>query len=205
VPLVGLYTGENWAEGEALPITLKGTIQMGAGESPAFPLLQGGTVARLGGYARDDAGVWQPITDVEPTPSTRLDVDFGRMIRLRGVDLPAEAQAGEALRFTLHWQASAPVDFDYSAFAHLLDAQGNKVAQLDWQPHDRMGILPTSAWPQGWPVTDTQVLPLPADLAPGDYTLLVGFYNWQNGSRLPTFGRGVIGGDAVGLGPVRVE
>jgi hypothetical protein len=100
------------------------------------------------------------------------------MIRLLGVDLPMQAQAGTQLPFTFHWRASAPVDFDYTAFAHLLDAQGNKIAQLDWQPHDRMGLLPTSAWPLGWPVTDAQQLPLPPDLAAGDYTLLVGFYNW---------------------------
>ena len=107
--------------------------------------------------------------------------------------------------FTLHWQASAPVDFDYTAFAHLLDAQGNKVAQLDWQPHDRMGVLPTSAWPRGWPVIDAQRLLLPADLPPGDYTLLVGLYNWQSGERLPAQGERVVDGNAVQLGPFRIE
>jgi hypothetical protein len=141
----------------------------------------------------------------EPTPATPLAVNFGGMIDLRGADLPAQAQAGIELPFTLYWQANAPVDFDYTAFAHLLDAQGNKVAQLDWQPHDGLGVLPTSAWPQGWPVVDTQRLPLPPDLPAGDYTLLVGFYNWQDGKRLPAEGEGVIGGDAVGLGPLRIE
>jgi hypothetical protein len=97
------------------------------------------------------------------------------------------------------------VDFDYTAFAHLIDAQGNKVAQLDWQPRDPLGLLPTTSWPQGWPVVDAQRLPLPPDLAAGDYTLLVGFYNWQNGKRLPAQGAGVIGGDAVGLGPLYIE
>jgi hypothetical protein len=200
VPIVGLYAGENWDEGEQLPI-----VPAEAATGFAFPLLQGRKVARLGGYQRDDKGVWQPLTGGETTPQTALDVDFGGMIRLTGADVPTQVQAGEGLTFTLHWRADAPVDFDYTAFAHLLDAQGNKVAQLDWQPHDRMGVLPTSAWPQGWLATDTQTLPLPAGLPPGGYTLLVGLYNWQNGSRLPAQGEGVIGGDAVGLGPVRIE
>ncbi len=205
VPLVGLYTGENWAEGEPLAITPTDS------SGPSFPLLQGGKVARLGGYLRDEAGEWQLIEPTSaPTPQIALDVEFGGMIDLLGADLPASVQmsntqAGEELPFTLHWRASAPIDFDYTAFAHLLDAQGNKVAQLDWQPHDRMGLLPTSAWPQDWPVTDSQRLPLPPDLAPGEYTLLIGFYNWQSGERLPTRSAEGVAGDSVRLPEVRIE
>jgi hypothetical protein len=198
VPIVGLYAGENWAEGEQLPIT--STV-----DPPAFPLLQEGKVARLGGYQRGEGGEWELVDNTTPAPQTPLDVDFGGMIRLVGADLPTQAHAGAELPFTLHWRASAPVDFDYTAFAHLLDAQGNKVAQLDWQPHDALGTLPATSWPQGWPVTDKQLVPLPSDLAPGDYTLLVGLYNWQNGSRLPAQGQGVMGGDAVQIGPLRIE
>ena len=200
VPLLGLYAGENWAEGEQLPITHAAD----ASTSP-FPLLQGGKVVRLGGYERDAAGTWQPVANVATTPTTPLAVDFGGMIDLVGADLPTQAAAGSALSFTLHWQARAAVDFDYSAFAHLLDAEGNKVAQLDWQPHDRFGVLPTSAWPLGWPVVDAQQLSLPPDLPAGDYTLLVGFYNWQSGERLPAQGERVSGGDVVELGPLRIE
>jgi hypothetical protein len=68
-----------------------------------------------------------------------------------------------------------------------------------------MGLLPTSVWPEGWLAQDAQRLPLPLDLAAGDYTLLVGLYHWQSGSRLPAHGEKVIGGDAVELGPVRIE
>jgi hypothetical protein len=209
VPLLGVYAGENWDEGEQLPITLADP----ASTSP-LPLLQGGKIARMGGYVRDDSvqkrAQWQPIDNHAPPPAIPLDVDFGGMIHLLGADLPSQAQTGSSLSFTLHWQASAPVDFDYTTFAHLLDAQGNKVAQLDWQPHDRMGVLPTSAWPQGWPVIDTQQLPLPPDLPAGDYFLQIGVYNWQDGSRLqaqgPSMVGGVIvGGDAVQIGPVRIE
>jgi uncharacterized membrane protein len=198
--LLGVYAGENWAEGEALPI-----MMTDSGSTPAIPLLQGGKIARLGGYERDEAGEWQLIRDSGSTPATPLDVDFGGMIHLAGVDLPAQAQAGLELPFTLHWQASAPVDFDYTAFAQLFDAQGNKVAQLDWQPHDRLGLLPTTAWQQGQVVTDAQRLSLPPDLPAGDYTLLVGLYNWQNGERLAAQGEGVVGDNAVTLGPIRID
>ena len=200
VPLLGVYSGENWAEGTALPV-----VPVDAAKGSPYPLLQGNTVVRLGGMERSEQGAWQPVDLATPSPAVPLAVDFGGMIDLMGADLPPQAHAGVELPFTLHWQASAPVDFDYTAFAHLLDAQGNKVAQLDWQPHDRMGVLPTSAWPRGWPVIDAQRLLLPADLPPGDYTLLVGLYNWQSGERLPAQGERVVDGNAVQLGPFRIE
>ena len=203
VPLLGVYTGRNWAEGEQLSITLADELSDAAPTSP-FPLLQGGKVVRLGGYQRAGAGIWHPVTNVSATPTTPLDVNFGGMIDLVGADLPAQAVTGLELPFTLHWQASAPVNFDYTAFAHLLDDQGNKVAQLDWQPHDSLGVLPTSAWPLGWPVMDAQQLPLPPDLPAGEYRLLVGFYNWQSGDRLPVQGTDVIGGDVVEFGPLQI-
>jgi hypothetical protein len=200
VPLLGVYAGENWAEGEQLPITLAD----GLTTSP-FPLLQGETLVRLGGYQRDEAGDWRPIAPETSQPSMPLAVNFGDMIDLQGADLPVQAAAGVELPFTLFWQASAAVDFDYTAFAHLVDAQGNKVAQLDWQPHDHLGVLPTSAWPLEWPVVDAQRLTLPPELPAGEYMLLVGLYNWESGARLPAAGNHVIGGDAVGLGPVMIE
>jgi uncharacterized membrane protein len=199
VPLLAVYAGDDWGSAEKLPIAFTDGAR-----DPNFPLLQGGQIVRLSGYERDGLGAWQQVSLDAPTSTMPLDVDFGGMIDLVGADLPAQAQAGGQLPFTLHWQASAAVRFDYSAFAHLIDAQGNKVAQLDYQPYDAMGPLPTSAWPIGWPVTDAQKITLPPDLPPGDYTLLVGLYNWQSGSRLPAQGEGVIGGDAVQLGPLRV-
>lgn len=196
VAWLGLYTGKNWAEGEQLAITTDGA---------PIPLLQGGKLARLGGYERNDAGRWQPVATATPIPATPLDVKFGGMIDLMGADLPTYTQAGIELPVTFVWQASAPVDFDYTVFAHLIDGQGNKVAQLDWQPQDHLGLLPTSAWPVGLPVIDAQKIPLPADLATGEYRLLVGLYNWQDGSRLPAQGDRVVGGDAVELGPVHIR
>ena len=47
-----------------------------------------------------------------------------------------------ALPFTLYWRALSKPDMDYTAFAHLLDADGNKVAQHDWQPRDAGGPPP---------------------------------------------------------------
>jgi hypothetical protein len=90
-------------------------------------------------------------------------------------------------------------------FAHLLDAAGNKVAQLDWQPYDVAGRLPTSAWVAGRPVVDSQVLALPDDLPSGEYRLIVGLYNWEDGRRLPAQGADAEPGDVVTVATVEIR
>ena len=195
---VGVYAGENgWTEGGRLPVTHR---------EPALPVLEGGTLLRLGGYAQGADGAWAPLPAVPAPPATLLDVRFGETIALDGVTAPdAALEAGGELPFTLYWQATGPVDKDYSVFAHLLDAAGNKVAQLDWQPHDVAGRLPTSAWIPGQPVVDSQVLALPDDLPSGAYRLIVGLYNWEDGRRLPTQGAGAEPGDVVTVATVQVN
>lgn len=68
-------------------------------------------------------------------------------------------------------------------FVHLIDGEGNIVAQSDHQPAD--GLAPTSIWAPGMTVHDTHILTLPADLPPGRYRLLVGMYDAQTNQRLP--------------------
>ena len=193
--VVGLYDGANWAESERLAVVPR---------DPALPVLDGGTLLRLGGFRRERDG-WVAIpVDPGPLPVT-LDVRLGDSIRLTGADVPAAVKRGDDLTWTLRWQATAPVPFDYTAFVHLLDDQGEKATQLDWQPHDTAGLLPATAWPVGRPVVDTQTLPLPADLPSGTYRLIVGLYNWQDGVRLPVQGDHTRPDDTVDLGLVRVE
>ena len=163
-----------------------------------------GTLLRIGGFRRERDG-WAAIP-VDPGPlPTPLDVQFGDAIRLTGADVPATVKRGDDLTWTLRWQATAPVSFDYTAFVHLLDDAGNKVAQLDWQPHDTAGLLPATAWPVRRPVVDTQTLAVPADLPPGTYRLIGGLYNWQDGTRLPVHGDGARPDDTVDLGLIRIE
>ena len=112
---------------------------------------------------------------------------------------------GEPLEFTLYWHAVQPVEKDYTVFAHLLDQDGNKVAQLDWQPHDAIGLLPTSAWIPEQPVVDTQSIVLAEDLKPGSYRLIVGLYNWVDQQRLPVYGLDAESGDVVPVTTVEVR
>ncbi len=191
---VGVYDGADWATGTRLPVQ----------SDPPLPLLEGGTLARLGGYQRTAQG-WQPVDPTGPPPQTPLAVTFGDRVLLEGATWPPTARPGVELTWTLHWRSRDRIDFDYALFAHLLDARGEKVAQLDWQPHDRSGRLPMQAWVPGQAVVDTQRLVLPADLPAGDYRLVVGIYDWRDGTRLPAAGAQAAPGDVVELGPIRIR
>ena len=103
---------------------------------------------------------------------------------------------GDELPLTLYWRAEAPLAADYVVFMHLLDAAGNIVAQGDAPP--RAGRYPTHWWEPGEVIADQHVIPLPADLPPGDYRVRTGLYRPDTGERLPLAGAA---GDAVELGP----
>ena len=113
-------------------------------------------------------------------------------IRLIGFELGedgAAATAGESFSFHLYWQATAPTATDYQVFNHLLDAEGNLVAQIDGPPlPDPLLRRGSKDWddPEEIIYSRQYTLNLPEELAPGEYTLVTGFYRRDNGQRLLT-------------------
>ncbi len=98
------------------------------------------------------------------------------------------------LTLTLTWQAIAlpqqavaSVEGDYTVFVHLLDREGEKVAQRDSRPCD--GECPTDGWQPGRIVTDRHTLTLPPNAQPGPYRLAVGLYLLGSGERAGVLGR----------------
>ena len=159
---------------------------------------------RLGSFRRKIEWSGRPAFETVSPPATLplqpVQLQFWNLINLQGVSLPnTPVSAGQPLPFTLQWQTSQPITVDLTNFVHLVDAQGQTVAQLDWTPQDGLGYLPTSAWRPGRPIVDQQTLPLPGDLPPGEYQLLIGWYYPVTGERLPlTQGEGTDTGQ-VGL------
>jgi hypothetical protein len=200
---VGVYEGENWESGTRLPVTSAG--MGGEGELSFLPMLENGTLVRLGGYARAADHAWQPVAPLAGSPGQALDARFAAGLRLAGADLTKTAQRGAGLPFTLHWHVERPVGQDFQAFAHLLNEQGEKVAQLDWTPHDAVSKLPTAAWPTQWRGSDRQVLAVPAETPPGVYTLVAGLYDWQSGARVPVSGADARPDGAVAIGSIEVQ
>jgi hypothetical protein len=79
--------------------------------------------------------------------------------------------AGEEVLVNLTWLAFGKIDAYYSASVRIIDAQGNKVTNVDREPAGR-----TFLWRPGDAIPDRFALTLPPTLAPGDYTIQVMMY-----------------------------
>ena len=99
------------------------------------------------------------------------------------------------------WEAIGTPATDYTAYVHLVDAQGSQIAGFDGAPAgDR---FPTSRWQASDRIVSEFVLPLPAALPSGDYALWAGLYESNSGGaiRLPVTDAG---GLASGDGEVKI-
>ena len=118
---------------------------------------------------------------VQPDPS--VDTLFSRKIRLTNAEIePGEAQPGDTVTVTLHWQALGRITEDYTGFVHLVNTEGIDIAQDDHLP--LQGGFPTRLWHAGMVVTDTYRLELPRDIVSGHYELRGGLYRPESGQRL---------------------
>lgn len=115
------------------------------------------------------------------------DIEYRAMVgdefELLALDLPRwRMVSSRQLEVTVYWRALRTPAHDYQAFAHLLDEDGNLVAQKDkLNPAD----FNTRRWPLDEYVRDDYVLPVPDDLPPGRYQVQVGLWNAATGERLP--------------------
>lgn len=142
-------------------------------------------------------------------PTTTSDATWGERVRLRGYALPSAQQGGDVpvyrpgdfIPVRLWWQPLAPIGEDWTFFAHLLTSDGRFLSGRDQQPGN--GSYATSRWQVDDWILDEVQLPLPADLAAGEYLVEIGFYQ-PDGTRLPVTA-GANETDRLLIGPVRVE
>jgi hypothetical protein len=120
-------------------------------------------------------------TFTPPTLPHALDTTLGEIATLVGFSLAGEMQSENTLTVTLVWRAEETPAASYRVFLHLLDAEGNLVAQSDGVPAG--WTRPTTGWLPGEYVTDTHTLVIPPETAPGEYTLQTGMYV-SGGARL---------------------
>ena len=119
-------------------------------------------------------------------PAAPLTATWQNGIALLGYTLEGTVAPGQTVAVTLFYRATAAPTANDIAFVHLLGpakADGSPLwAQADSEPCG--GGLPTGKWRAGDVVRDTITLQLPADLPPGDYQLITGFYTWPDLARL---------------------
>ncbi len=114
----------------------------------------------------------------QPEPQIETNLDFGRHIRLVGADV---GEASTSVSVNLYWEALRQPHHAYTVFVHVMDAQGNLIAQQDNMPvHDQ---LPTSCWQPGEQVSDPYTIALPAHNSQAA-SIEVGLYRLDTGQRL---------------------
>ncbi len=107
-------------------------------------------------------------------------------IKLLGYDLSSnELAARDKIIFRHYWRAETPSDAPVHVFNHLLDVAGAIVAQADSFPlFDARRDTTTWDDPDEILLGREFTLSLPADLTPGAYQLVSGFYDPLTGLRL---------------------
>jgi hypothetical protein len=102
---------------------------------------------------------------------TSVAADFGDL-RLEAAHVPA-ARAGVPSPIRLYWTVTGP-PAEVVAFAHVLGPDGAVVAQ--WDEPLANPYRPGTRLHPGMLVSHTLQVPLPHDLAPGDYPVVAGLY-----------------------------
>ncbi len=123
------------------------------------------------------------IEGPHPAPEPSFESPYGDYLRWLNTTWSGDTRPGGDLHVELFWRIVQTPPLPWHSFLHLLDPDGNKIAQAD--DHRPGGnYLPAPLWRPGDVVNDTFVLPLPADLPPGNYTLVTGFYDPTTGAAL---------------------
>jgi 4-amino-4-deoxy-L-arabinose transferase-like glycosyltransferase len=124
-----------------------------------------------------------PILDAGDLPTSERESTYviDQAIGLNRVIVSTPAP--DDMMVTLVWQSLQPVTYDATVFVHLLETNGDLLAQVDRQPLN--GQFPTSYWLPGQVVTDTIRLSPLNDNYDGSVTLTVGMYTWPSLDRLP--------------------
>jgi hypothetical protein len=156
--------------------------QMSPNWSMGVWVAQLGLVVALGVAWRPVQGVAvnaiQPEQPALPIPFTTLNHTFRPEITLAGYTLE---QTEQNLVITHIWQAQGYSTRPYTVFNHLVNAQGELVAQADGWPVQ--GQWPATCWSAGEQIVDRYELGLEG-LPAGEYRLVSGLYDARDGFRI---------------------
>jgi len=115
----------------------------------------------------------------QPPPSLAA---FDNGFSLAGADLPDRVQAGETLSLPFAWRSDYDGLEDHVQFLHFVHEETSEWWGYDQQPLGPR--LPTRLWYKGLADSETWSVPLPADLAPGNYAVYTGLYRAADQARV---------------------
>jgi hypothetical protein len=151
--------------------------------------------------SREFAGSAQVSHFVNAPPDRDLNLTaiFENGLQLNRANISnTKLEPGDPLCLELQWSTKAQLPSDYTVFVHVIDHNGQLVAQSDLQPGG--GYAPTSSWPIGQPITDRHGVVLPQTFTPGDYQIVIGLYG-PDGVRL----KSSAGEDSITLSTVTIQ
>lgn len=200
VDLLGLVTPEMWpvlTDEDPTSAEIKLMHELGVDYLAVFPDWHSGVITAPGVatplqtfntdshtiIGRPEAGIfataWPYVAAASPQQAR--DVVLGETVRFSGFDWDDSA---ELPTLTVYWESLQPTDQRLHVFLHVVDAQGEIVAQVDREPND--GATPTHRWQPGDIIHDAISIPLPPGLPDSDYTIHIGLYSQETMARLTT-------------------
>jgi 4-amino-4-deoxy-L-arabinose transferase-like glycosyltransferase len=127
--------------------------------------------------------VGEPPPQADLSGLQPLGARFEDRIELIGWNARTDPGDPSLLLVDLGWRALDRSSIDYTAFVHLLDAEGRIASQQDEPPG---GVEnPTSRWVPGETVRTAFALRLPPGSEAGDHRLRIGLYEPVSGRQLP--------------------
>jgi hypothetical protein len=122
-----------------------------------------------------------------PPPDSRVDFPLVSLplpvadhLDLLGYQISAnQLGPGDVLTLTAWWRVRKPPPPPVSIFAHILTPDGFLV-----QAGDALGVA-AEEWQSGMIIIQQHSFTIPAELAPGDYTLTLGLYSLLTNQRFP--------------------
>jgi hypothetical protein len=143
-----------------------------------------GSVALCGWMAAESHACKLGEVEVSGTQLPEEAVNFDDKIALLEVKVNEDSlQPGGLLPIDISWQSLTQMEEDFTVFVQVLDAEDKIVGQVDSWP--LQGTFPTSQWQPGEFVEDPYLVQLDANVQPGQYRVIIGWYLLETLRRLP--------------------
>jgi hypothetical protein len=112
-------------------------------------------------------------------PEFVTDLPLADSLSLVGYDLdPDELSGAEDLEVSLYWRVDGDLAEDYHTYVHLVDEEGQAIAQSDHRPGQEYYL--SRMWAPGEVLLDVHVLPIPAETQVGEVTIVAGVYEYPS-------------------------
>ena len=114
----------------------------------------------------------------------RVDAEFDGKVTLLGarIEPAGVAKPGDKLKLTLYWKSEQKLDGAWKLFTHIVDANGERVINIDTvgplrELHSGTPALPPSDWTPGKVYVDEQTFTVPASVKTDKIQILTGIFS----------------------------